>query len=57
MTLFFNAAGPMIKYERDAFGETLRVEDLNPQKEIAFRITPMELLKFGFKCIWAAVRP
>lgn len=57
MTLFWHPAGLRIRYERDAFGETLLVDDLNPETHIKFRLTPMELLGLGFKCIWAAVRP
>jgi len=57
MTLFWHPTGLRIRYERDAFGETLLVDDLNPETHIKFRLTPMELLGLGFKCIWAAVRP
>jgi hypothetical protein len=55
-TLYWHGAGLRICYERDFNGEMLYVEDLNPEKAISFRMTPIELLKFGFKCIWAACR-
>lgn len=44
----------MLRYQRDAFGEYLTVDDLNPENHIKFAMTPWELLKFGFKCIAAA---
>ena len=56
MTLFWHQTGALVRYERDAFGERLIVEDLNPEKQIEIWMTPIELLRFGFKCIWAAVR-
>ncbi len=48
--LFFNA-GPMIKFEDEYAGTFLHVEDLNPEAHIRFRLTPMELLAFGLKCV------
>ena len=54
-TLFFDHCGPLIKYTRDGLGEWLTVDDLNPQTHVEFKLTPWELLRFGFKCIWAAV--
>lgn len=57
MTLFWHTAGLKISYQRDAFGEWLAVSDLNPETKIEFRITPIELLRLGFKCIWAAIWP
>ena len=57
MTLFWHQTGPLIKYERDALGEWFTVEDLNPENRIHFKLSPIELLGFGFRCIWAAIRP
>lgn len=57
MTLFWHPAGLKISYHRDAFREWLEVDDLNPEQRIEFSMTPIELLRLGFKCIWAAVRP
>lgn len=57
MTLFWCHSGPKISYHRDAFREWLTVEDLNPENSIEFSLTPFELFKLGFKCLWAAVRP
>lgn len=57
MTLYWHQTGPLIRYNQDAFGETLIIEDLNPENTIKFRMTPIQLLRFGLKCIWAAVRP
>ena len=57
MTLFWHPTGLLIRYDRDAFDEILTIEDLNPEVKLRYRMTPMELLKFGFKCIWAAICP
>ena len=56
-TLHFDHCGPMVQYKRDAFGEWLSVDDLNPETHIHFKMTPWELLRFGLKCIRAAVIP
>jgi hypothetical protein len=59
-TLFWLPEGPRIRYERnyDAdFSDFLIVDDLNPENEIKFWMTPMELMMFGFRCIWASIWP
>lgn len=62
-TLFWLPEGPRIRYVRTNFDygpncdEIFIVDDLNPEKEIRFRMTPMELMWFGFKCIWASIWP
>ncbi len=56
-TLYWHPTGPMLRYSRDMFGEMLHVDDLNPENHIEFRLTPIELLKLGFKCIAAACLP
>jgi len=55
--LFWCGPGPRIRYQRDGFAEILHVDDLNPENHISFCMTPIELLRFGFKCIWAAIAP
>jgi hypothetical protein len=57
MTLFWHPAGLKISYHRDAFREWLVVDDLNPEQHIEFSMTPLELLRLGFKCISAACWP
>jgi hypothetical protein len=57
MTLFWCPSGPKISYHRDSFREWFVVEDLNPENSIEFSMTPIELLKLGFKCISAAIWP
>ena len=55
-TLLFFPEGPMITYTRDDIGgDLIEVKDLNPEKEIHFRLTPTELLRFGLRCIWRAM--
>jgi hypothetical protein len=55
-TLFFDNSGPMIQYQREGSDGLLLVDDLNPEAHISFRLAPRELLLFGIKCVWAAVR-
>ena len=50
-TLLFFHEGPMITYEYDFNGEYLHIADLNPEAHIQFRLTPIQLLVFGLKCI------
>lgn len=53
-TLYWHPTGPMLRYQRDAFGEYLVIDELNPENRIKFAMTPWEMLKFGLKCIAAA---
>ena len=64
MVLFWMPCGPKISYERiefdysnERFNELFIVEDLNPENRIAFCMPPMELMMFGFRCIWASIWP
>lgn len=52
MTLFFDHSGPMILYA----GGVLRIEDLNPEKRIRWRMSRWEMLWLGLRCVAAAVR-
>lgn len=54
-TLIWMPEGPKISYEWDIAGEYLHIEDLNPEKHIRFRFTPIELLRFGLKCVWRSM--
>lgn len=55
MMLFWCSEGPCVTYERRFDGEVLVVEDLNPENEIRFRMTPWELFKMGINCIRVSV--
>jgi hypothetical protein len=63
MTLFWCACGPKISYDlgpdfdHENDPPMFIVEDLNPENRIAFVMTPMELMMFGFRCIWASIWP
>jgi hypothetical protein len=55
--LTFNGK-PVIFYKRDAFGERIRIEDATeewPEHNFEFQLTPIQLFKFGLKCLWAAI--
>ena len=52
MTLFFHPAGPCVQY-RDG---VLYIKDLNPEVNIRWRMSRMEMLAFGWRCIVASVR-
>jgi len=52
MTLFFDPCGPMVKYDHGV----LLIEDLNPDAKLRWRMSKVELLRFGWRCIIAAVR-
>lgn len=50
MTLFWDHTGPLIKYD----GEVLKVEDLNPEMRLQWRMSRGEMLRLGWRCIAAA---
>jgi hypothetical protein len=52
MTLFFDHAGPMIRYTDGV----LRMDDLNPQSTMRWRMSRLEMLALGWRCIVAALR-
>lgn len=52
VTLFFDHSGPMILYA----GGVLRIEDLNPEKRIRWRMSRWEMLWLGLRCVAASVR-
>lgn len=51
--LFFAPDGPLVTYSRDG---TLRVESLNPQNHLQFRMSRGELIALGLRAIWIAIR-
>lgn len=53
-TLLWMPEGPKITFNPDHFyGDGyIIVEDLNPQKEISFKLTNAELRMLGLRCIW-----
>ena len=52
MRLFFDHAGPLMHYEPGI----LHIKDLNPERHLQWRMSKGELLRLGWRCIWAAVR-
>jgi hypothetical protein len=48
--LYWDPTGPLINY----VGGTLHVCDLNPEQEIRWRMSRMEMFKLGLRCIKAA---
>jgi hypothetical protein len=53
MTLFWNAAGPLMRYANGF----LVVEDLNPELKTNWRMSRGEMLRLGWRCIIAGLRP
>ena len=51
MTLLFMHEGPMLKY-RNGF---LDIDDLNPEQHMRWRLSRIEMLRLGVKCLWAAL--
>jgi hypothetical protein len=51
--LFFVPDGPLLTYSRDG---VLRIDDLNPQKNLTFRMSRGELVRLGIRAIWIAFR-
>ena len=52
MTLFWNSAGPLIRYAEGI----LHVEDLNPEVKTKWRMSRIEMVALGWRCIIAAIR-
>lgn len=52
MTLFWDQTGPLVKYD----GETLTIDDLNPEQHMCWRVSRWELFKLGMKAIAASFK-
>jgi hypothetical protein len=50
MTLFWHPAGGMLMY----LGGFLEIADLNPEVKAHWRMSRMDMLKLGWRCIVAA---
>lgn len=50
-TLFWHPSGPLVNY----VGDTLRISNLNPEKHIQWRMSRIEMLRLGWRCILTAV--
>jgi len=51
-TIFFCQSGPLMKYVNGS----LHIADLNPAAVLHWRMTRMEMLRVGLRCILAAIR-
>lgn len=51
MTLYWNHVGPLMRYESGL----LRIEDLNPDVKTQWRMSRMEMLGLGWRCIVAGL--
>lgn len=51
MTIFWHPTGPLVKYADGL----LHIEDLNPEVKTKWCMSRMEMLRFGWRCIRAAV--
>jgi hypothetical protein len=52
MTLFWNPTGPLMRYDADG---VLHIEDLNPDFKTKWRMSRMEMLALGWRCIMAGL--
>jgi len=52
MTLFWHNTGPLITYARGI----LKVGSLNPDNQVRFRMSRLEMFQLGLRCLLAAVR-
>jgi len=52
MTLFWHSTGPLIDYN----GGVLRVESLNPQTVVRFRMSRGEMFRLGWRCLVAMLK-
>lgn len=51
MTIFMDATGPLVQFD----GEILSISDLNPEQHMRWRMSRVEMLRFGFKAILSAI--
>jgi hypothetical protein len=52
MTLFFDNTGPLIKY----VDGVMFIEDLNPEVKTKWRMSRVEMLRFGLRCLVASLK-
>ncbi len=50
--LYWHPTGPLVNFVAGMF----RVSDLNPEKHIQWRMSRLEMFKFGLRCIVASLR-
>lgn len=53
MTLYWHNVGPLLRYQHGM----LQVEDLNPEVRTQWRMTRWDMVKLGWRCIVASLRP
>lgn len=51
MRLFFEPCGPVVRYSEGTFS----VNDLNPEVKAAWRMSRIEMVRFGLRCLISAV--
>ena len=52
MTLYWNHVGQLVRYESGL----LKIEDLNPDVKTQWRMSRMEMLRLGWRCIVAGLQ-
>lgn len=52
MTLFWHPTGPLLRYADGM----LEIEDLNPHMQTQWRMSRVEMVRLGWRCIVAAMR-
>lgn len=50
-TLFYEPSGPLVRYGKGV----LQIQNLNPEVRTQWRMSRMEMCRFGWRCIVAAI--
>lgn len=51
-TIYWHETGPLVRY----MGGFLLIHTLNPEMKTKWRMSRWEMVKFGLRCIWVALR-
>jgi hypothetical protein len=52
MTLFYVPSGPLVRYGKGI----LQIQNLNPEIKTQWRMSRLEMLSFGMRVLYAALR-
>lgn len=55
-TLFLDRSGPLIRYSAK-HGGSIHIHSLNPEQELLWCMSRVEMVRFAWRCLFAALRP
>jgi hypothetical protein len=55
-TLFLDRGGPLIRHS-PKHGGSIHIHSLNPEREMIWRMSRGEMIRFAWRCLFAALRP